>query len=338
VTAPADNSPRFRVGSDHVESWFVRANDPVAPRAIWVKATVLTRADGTSLSQAWFSVFDGERTAAFCQDVALDRATVADGSGGLTAAVGPLTLDLASDTGSSAGQLVGDRGRVRWELRFERLPTVLGEPMSLLPTKRLVDAPLPQNKLLTPFPAAEFVGTVTWNDHTWDLQGWVGMQGHNWGPSHSPEYAWGQCVFTEPATNRPYAVVEAASGRVALGRRLSPLFSMLVVRREEQEYRFDRIVDLWRQRPELDFPRWSLRMRGPAGVARMDVRSTTASMVCLAYRNPARATSYCLNSKTAGVRLRLVPRKGSPFELRSEHGGALEFLGPDPVDNIQPVG
>ncbi|MGZ4503751.1 MAG: hypothetical protein ACXVW3_07650 [Nocardioidaceae bacterium] len=329
-----DNLPRFRAGTDHVESWFVRANDPLSARAVWLKATVLTTAAGTSLSQAWFSVFDGDRTDGFCLDVPLAAARFDGGAGRLDAEVGPLTLALDADGGASAGELGSPTGRVGWDLRWDRHPGRPGSPMSLLPSPRLVDAPFPKNKLLTPLPVAAFAGTVTWNGETWDLGSWVGMQGHNWGSSHSPEYAWGQCVFAAAADGTPSAVLEAASGRIPLGRGQSPLISMLVVRRGEEEYRFDRILDLWRQRPELDFPRWSLRMRGSSGEAHLEMRSPTTSMVCLAYRNPARATSYCLNSKTASVRLRLAPRNGPGFELRSEHGGALEFLRAAPVPEV----
>jgi hypothetical protein len=63
---------RYRVGTDHVESWFARANDPTSPRAIWLKATL--SGGGASLSQACFSAFDGERTEAFCLDVPLPEA------------------------------------------------------------------------------------------------------------------------------------------------------------------------------------------------------------------------------------------------------------------------
>ncbi|HEU4810620.1 MAG TPA: hypothetical protein VFT00_00630 [Nocardioides sp.] len=337
MTPNADNAARFRTGTDHVESWFVRANDPVSPKAIWLKATVLTRADGTSLSQAWCSVFDGDRTQAFCLDVPLDEATFDDSPSGLLAKVGSLKLDLNSEGGSSTGSLVSGSSRVGWDLGFDRLQGSLGRPLTLFPSQRLIDAPFPKNKLLTPFPVAMFGGSVTWDEATWDLDGWVGMQGHNWGAAHSPEYAWGQCVFPDLASGAPYAVVEGASGRIELGSRLSPLMSMLVVRRGDEEYRFDKIVDLWRQRPEVEFPRWSLRMSGRDGDARLEMLGAPESMVCLAYKNPARATSYCLNSKTASVRLTVKPKRGEQFELISEHGGALEFLGPEQVLEVQPV-
>lgn len=336
MSAVADNAPRFSVGTDHVESWFVRANHPTAPRALWLKATVLTRADGSSLSQAWFSVFDGTRTAGFRHDVPLAEATFADSAQGLVTGVGPLALELGADGGTSSGELVSGTGQVRWDLAFDRVPGPLGLPMRLFPSQRLVDAPFPKNKLLTPFPVLALEGSVTWDDEPWDVGGWLGMQGHNWGSAHSPEYAWGQCVFLD-AAGAPCAVVEGASGRIELGRRLSPLLSMLVVRHGEREYRFDRIVDLWRQRPELRFPRWSLRMKGRDGTATLEMAGDPAAMVCLGYLNPARALSHCLNSKTASVWLRVDPTHGESFELRSAHGGALEFLQAEPVAEVQPV-
>ena len=78
-------------------------------------------------------------------------------------------------------------------------------------------------------------------------------------------------------------------------------------------------------------------MKGVAGVAVLEMTGDPAAMVCLGYDNPARARSHCLNSKTARVRLRVAPRRGRAFELTSEHGGALEFLRPDEVPEVQPV-
>lgn len=316
MTTVDANGARYAVGTNHVESWFVRANDPTAPRAVWLKATVLTKADGTLLAESWCSVFDGDRTAAFRRDIVL----------------GDAGFQLAEDSGMLRGELTSATGAVAWDVTFRRSPGPLGKPMSLLPSTRLVDAPFPKNKLLTPFPVADFSGGVTWDGETWDLEGWIGMQGHNWGPSHAPEYAWGQCVFPEED-----AVVEGASGRLELGRRTSPLFSMLVVRRGEEEYRFDRLVDRWRQKPEIDFPSWTLEMRGHDGRARLEMTGSPSSMVCLGYDNPARPRSYCLNSKTARARVVVLPHGGTAFTLTSEHGGALEFLGADPVPEVQPV-
>ncbi|MGX1811629.1 hypothetical protein ACWIGI_38405 [Nocardia sp. NPDC055321] len=330
------NAPRLRPGTDHVESWFVRANDPRSPRALWIKATILTGRDGTALAQAWCSMFDGKRTRAWCRDIALPAACFEQNALGQEIAVGPLAMSLHGRGGDSRGALSDENSTVRWDLAFTR-SAVAGAPLSMLPSDRLLDAKLPRNKLVTPFPVATMSGFVEWDGERWDLDGWHGMQGHNWGAEHSPEYAWGHCVFTETGSAEPFAVMEGASGRTRIGGRVSPLLSMLVVRRGEREFRFDRVVDLWRQRPELDFPHWTLRMRGRDGSAEVRMSADPAQMVCLAYRNPARATSYCLNSKTAAVSVHVAPVNANAFTLRSEHGGALEFLAPEPRADVQPI-
>ncbi|MFJ4653563.1 hypothetical protein ACIP5Y_20040 [Nocardia sp. NPDC088792] len=341
MNAIAQNASRLRPAADHVESWFVRANDPAAPRAVWIKATVLTGRDGTAVAQAWCSVFDGKRVHAWCRDVpladaAFDLGAVAPDTVEQELSIGPLRMMLHGSGGRTRGTLRDETSIVDWDLAFEKVPGS-GEPLCMLPTARLLDAPVPNNKLVSPFPVAAFSGRLEWDGESWDLDGWHGMQGHNWGSEHSPEYAWGQAIFTDTGDGAPFAVMEGASGRTRIGGRVSPLISMLVVRRGDDEYRFDRIVDLWRQRPRLAFPEWTLRMRGRDGSATVHMVADPAQMVCLAYRNPARATSYCLNSKTAAVSVHVAPVNGNAFELRSAHGGALEFLVPQPVPAVRPV-
>jgi hypothetical protein len=154
------------------------------------------------------------------------------------------------------------------------------------------------------------------------------MQGHNWGAGHAPEYAWGHCIFID-SRGVPFCVVEGASGRIRLGHRTSPLISLLSVRTAQgPEYRFDRILDLWRQDPRIRFPDWTLRIRGRDGEAALAMRADPQRMVCLGYENPDRQLSYCLNSKTAAVTLRVNPVNGDAFECISPYGGALEFLQP----------
>ncbi|MFI1916509.1 hypothetical protein [Nocardia sp. NPDC020380] len=250
--------------------------------------------------------------------------------------IGPLRMTLRASGGRTRGALRDETSSVGWDLAFRKVPG-LGEPLSMLPSARLLDTSVPNNKLVSPFPVAACSGSLEWDGEHWDLDGWHGMQGHNWGSEHSPEYAWGQAIFTDTGTGEPFAVMEGASGRTRIGGRVSPLISMLVVRRGDDAYRFDRIVDLWRQRPRLDFPEWSLHMRGRDGTATVRMIADPAQMVCLAYRNPARATSYCLNSKTAAVSVHVAPVNGNALELRSAHGGALEFLVPQPVPAVQPV-
>ena len=151
------------------------------------------------------------------------------------------------------------------------------------------------------------------------------MQGHNWGREHASEYAWGQCLF-EGAGGEPDAMVEGFTARVRGGRWHTPLLSALVLRRGGETLRFDRLLDFWRQSSEIGDLSWTLRLTGPAGVARLEMNAAGRPMVCLGYRNPDGRMSYCFNSKLAQTRLRVEPHTGVPFQYDSPNGGALEFL------------
>ncbi|MDZ7577681.1 MAG: hypothetical protein U0904_05845, partial [Candidatus Nanopelagicales bacterium] len=313
--ALADNAPRYKVGSKCVESWFLRANDPKSPRSVWIKSTVLCRADGSAVAETWVSVFDGDRTSAARETVPIGDATITGGETPLVTEIAGTTMRLDSDGGTAVGSIDTESGKLAWDLTLARVPGFLGEPLSLLPTRKLIDAPVPKNKLLTPFPVASYSGSVTWDGAEWLIDDWFGMQGHNWGEAHSPEYAWGQCVFTD-SQSRPFAMMEGASGRVQLGPVTTPLLSMLTVRRNGKEFRFDRLVDLWRQTPKLAFPKWQLRMRGRDGQALLTMIANPARMVCLGYDNPNGQRSYCLNSKTSEVTLNVKPANDDEFECR----------------------
>jgi len=113
--------------------------------------------------------------------------------------------------------------------------------------------------------------------------------------------------------------------------------SLLTVRNGQRVYRFDRLVDLWNQGADIDFPAWRLRMKGSAGEASLSMRAQPERMVCLGYLNPGGALSYCLNSKLASVTLRVNPVNEDGFVCTSEHGGALEILQQTPAPELSEV-
>ncbi len=323
---PDDNAPRFEAAKQHVESWFWRANDPENRRAIWIKATILKPTDGPPMADVWCIHFDGDTVTGRRETVPLGTARFAGEPLDVEIAGARFTLD------GGRGQLVGSIDELTWDLRFESIGGAIGAPLCLMPSRRLLVAPLPKFKLVTPLPALSFSGTIKRGNTTWQVADWTGSQGHNWGPEHSEEYAWSQCLF--PGSDGPAVLVEGASARIRIAGRLTPWLSVLVVRRGAQEWRFDRLVDTWNH--ELAFGdvgdelSWVLRMRGPDGEALLKVSAHTSQMACLGYRNPNGRLSYCMNSKLSKVTLRDSPRVDDAFECHSEHSGALEFLRTEP--------
>lgn len=334
----ADRDNQQRQFSPGVESWFLRACAPNDSKAFWVKATTLTHSSTDAVAEAWCSVFDADETFGAKTTIPLSNATL--GGVPFNAVIGTSVFDLDVANGRIAGEIENERGRLRWNLKFGRIDGALGEPLCVLPSRTLIDAKFPKNKLLTPAPVLKFQGELEWNGRRIVVENWYGSQGHNWGARHAPEYAWGQVIFLN-SKGEPFCYAEGASGRIQVGAKTSPRLSMLTVRRIEngrlREYRFDRLVDLWNQSADIAFPRWSLKVKGADGEAMIEMEALPERMVCLGYFNPNRDLSYCLNSKTSRVTLRVNPRDADGFECVSASSGALEFLQSVPEKRVQPV-
>ncbi len=314
----------------HVESYFLRANDPLLARAFWLKATVFAPLEGPVEIESWLIFFDADRpTPVAGRETARFAAGAVTGDHGTPRVTAcRLTLDL-KPSGSARGQVATSVGDASVDLTWTPSPGPAAAPLSLLRARVLREGPFPRSKLLTPFPSLRFSGHLELGGERIVVDRWPGMQGHNWGRDHAYEYAWGQCLF--PATPRsPDAMLEGFTGRIRVGGRLTPRISCLVIRRGDETLRFDRLLDLWRQDADVAADRWALKMAGSAGEARLDMDASGRPIACLGYRNPDGRLSYCFNSKLARVRLQVQPRRGPAFACESEHGGALEFLRNEP--------
>lgn len=328
-----DNTPRFKSasGADHYESWFLRANDPAGRRALWLKATILRPRTGPPIAEAWCALFGlgttqigGDKTWAAKTTTSYESAEFTGDP--LVIAIGQTRLELGP-AGSGTGRVADPSGVIAaWDLSWRDAGGPLAAPLCMMPTRALVDSALPRNKLLTPSPSLRFSGWVELAGARVDAAGWSGMQGHNWGPAHAPSYAWGHCAFPD-AAGSPLCVVEAFSGQIRVAGQRTPHFSALVVRRGDREWRFDTLVDLWRQDARIDRLDWTLAVRGPAGDATLAMSARPDEMVCLGYENPDGTLAYCRNSKLARCVLRVNPADDDGFVCISEHGGAFEVLG-----------
>lgn len=321
------NGPRYQPGrGGHVESYFWRANHPTEPKAIWLKATILAPTTGEApIAEVWCCTFNLEPGQFSGQKTSNAFETCSFGGSPMRISTARCTFEFDTRAGHGEGTVTGEDGAVSWSLRWRAVDGPLGEPLSIFPFDWMVNGKLPKNKTVTPSPALVFDGTVSMGDTHYPLDGWWGMQGHNWGRFHAPEYAWGQCLFPGEDES-PACMVEGFTARTRIAGWLTPRLTAVWVRRGAAEYRFNRIRDLWKHDVVLDYPRWQVEAKGPAGELTLEMVAKPKEVVCLGYYNPDGVLSYCLNSKLAEAHLAVRPANGDPFEYTSAHGAALEFL------------
>ncbi len=301
--------------SGHVESYFLKANDPHSQRAIWLKWTIFARnrLPRAASADVWAIAFDTKRGHVGVKS-SVPFAEARFSKNVLDVLVDGCTLDATSTAGdvASGGRSVG------WELSIAGR----GQPLVQYPYRWMYEGPLPTSKTVSPIPDARVSGRIEVNGATWELDAWPAVVGHNWGTGHYQEYAWGHCnAWDDPSLD---LMLEGGSGRIKLGPVLLPPRTILFVRHRGVRYELNTVFDLVKNRGEISTRRW--KFQGESALARIDgeMRAETEDFVGLFYPNPDGKMTYCLNSKLARADVSFTLSGRAPIIARS-HKAALEL-------------
>ncbi len=332
-----DSARARAAGRGHVESWFLKANDPRSRRALWLRWTLWAgdRAPDRALAEAWAVAFDGAAGhVATKTTVPFERASF--GRRGLDVTVDGCRLAW----GGASGRVESGGRSVAYDVRIEPL----GPEMLLLPARWMYASAVPFQKVVSPLPDVRVHGTATVQGETWVLDGWPGMVGHNWGYAHS-EYAWGHCnawdgedddVVLEGFTLRPgtgrVGSLSAAWSR--LGGLVLPSLTALSLRQGGQEYRLNGFASLARNVGSMTPRRWSFRALGSRVEVAGEMWADTEDFVGLFYAQPDGRECYCLNSKLARAEVTISVSGRPPRTLRSERA-SLELATADPHHGVR---
>ena len=306
----------------HVESYFLKLNDRAGRRALWLKATILARrGDGAKVAEAWAIAFDREREHVGAKQVVpFDRARFSSDRLDVRVA------DLALEPGHVVGSVESGGRRIDFALAF----TTTSPPLTLFPSARMYEGPLPSTKLVSPYPNATFTGHYAIDNERVEVTGWRGMQGHNWGTGHAELYAWAHCNEWEGEDD---LIFEGVTARVRVGPLLSPPVTALAVWRRGVRYAFNQPLTLLRNRGTIGQRRWAFRAESHLARVEGELSAETRDLVGLHYENPGGAMTYCLNSKIAEGALRLEVKGRPPFTARTR-AAALEIGTRDPEHGV----
>jgi hypothetical protein len=306
----------------HVESYFLKLNDPEGRRALWLKATILARlGDAAPVAEAWAIAFDraGENAGAK-QVLPFERARFSRDHLDVRVA------DLAISPGKIEGSVASGGRRIEVALAF----TTTSAPLILFPSLRMYEGPLPSTKLVSPTPDARFTGWYSVDGERVLVEGWRGMQGHNWGKRHAERYAWAHCNQWE---NDEDLILEGATARVKVGPLLAPPLTVICVWRRGVRYAFNQPLALLRSRGVIGQRTWTFHAESRLARVEGELTAEARDIVGLHYENPDGAMTYCLNSKIAAGRLRLDV-KGRPSFTAETRAAALEIGTKDPAHGI----
>jgi hypothetical protein len=315
-----------RARRGHVESWFLKANDPHARRALWLKWTIWAgqRDPRRAVAETWaiaFGAQGGHGHVAVKTQVPFDRATFPPGEIGAT--VDGCTLSAT-----------GARGRVESggrSVAYDLAVTALEAPLVHYPARWMYDGGFPRQKIVSPIPNARMSGTVDVAGERWDVGAWPGMVGHNWGEANSEAYAWGHCNAWDDEDD---VVFEGFSGRIRAGGVLLPPSTGLCLRHHGTSYMLSGFASLLTNRGSMSARRWRFGGKSRRASIEGEMWADTDDFVGLFYPNPDGTLCYCLNSKLAHAEVTVRVEGRAPRTLRSQRA-ALEVATRDPNHGVR---
>jgi hypothetical protein len=330
--------PFGEVARDHVESYFLKATSPEADRALWLKATIFASArEREARAEAWAIAFDQRSTPP--RHVAVKRSVPLASSTFSTTALAIEVRDEASGDkleladGWTEGSISTGERRVAWRLAFGDRHVLAADPLVLLPHLRLYLTPVPSSKTVTPLPDGRFDGELVVDGERWAIDGWAGMQGHNWGRGHAEEYAWCHCnQWQEEGRPVEGVVLEVIRARLRLGGLLTPPLCSAGLRMGSETIYLNGPIEIARARSDMSFRHFSFEARGRGCRLRGEVDAPVDRFVGLYYLNPSGAMTYCLNSKLARARLRV--ERGTTVSSLTSAAAALEIGTRDPDHGV----
>ncbi len=325
------NDPRVIPGatSGHYESWFVRANHPTRPLALWVRYTVFQPAGDASkaIGELWAIAFDGETGRHAAAKTELPLAQCQFDTDPLQVRIGDSILGETQLRGE-AGACAGSR-RLRWELQLDDG----SQPLFLFPAA-LYGTRLPRAKVLTGCPNAVLSGRLFVDEVEWRIERWPGSHNHNWGSRHTDRYAWGQVVGFDGEED---AFLELATAQLRFGPLWTPAITPIVLRLRGREYRLNDLLHAF-GRAHYDYFVWNFHAASPEIRLRGCIRAAREDFICLRYGNPPGGWKHCLNSKIADADLTVeIVGESKSLPLRAARRAAFEILTDDTRHGLTPL-
>jgi len=301
----------------HVESYFLKANDPAGDRALWVRATFyapipVPGEPRCAVAETWAVAFDRTHGhVAAKSGLAYERAEFSASDLGIT-------IDGASYSRTAwRGQVAtGDR-KVGWDLSIVSIAPALHH----LPQAWMYGAQVPGAKLLSITPDARVTGKVTVGDAVWSVERWPAMIGHNWGARQTSRYAWGHCNAWEGTGTELVFEGVAVRRRVGL---LDGTATALFVRHRGERFDWNGALDLTTNHSSTTLRRWTFGGKNRRASIEGELWAATDDFVGLYYPDPGGKRVTCLSSNLAHAEIRFCRRGEAPMDLRSR-SAALEI-------------
>jgi hypothetical protein len=305
--------PEVAAKAGHYESFYIKAVQPGGGKGVWIRHTVHKRPGAEPNGSIWFCLFDREAAAPRATKVTVPAAQLEAPAGEWIR-----VADAVIGPGRAEGSVDTEALSAAWSFTF----TGEAEPCKYLPADWLYRAPLPKTKFLAPYPDARFEGRLEVAGEAYELSGWPGMIGHNWGTEHAERWVW---LEGTGFADSPGTYFDAGAARVRLGSTTSPWIPSGMLVLDGVEHRLGGLGAIRSARIDERPSVCSFLLPGKDVVVHGRVSAPEKDFVGWVYADPEGPEHNTVNCSVADLEL-TVERPGQPpRKLTLEGGGAYEL-------------
>lgn len=316
--------PEVAIKAGHYESFYIKACQPDGGKGVWIRHTVHKRPGAEPNGSIWFCLFDRSAEAPRATKVTVPASQLEAPAGEWIR-----VADAVIGPGRAEGSIDTEALSASWSFTF----TGEAEPCKYLPADWLYKAPLPKTKFLAPYPDARFEGRLEVDGEPYELSGWPGMIGHNWGTEHAERWVWLEGTGFADA---PSTYFDAGAARVRLGSRVSPWIPSGMLVLDGVEHRLGGLGAIRSARIEEHPSVCSFTLPGKDVVVHGRVSAPEKDFVGWVYADPKGPEHNTVNCSVADLEL-TVERPGQPPRKLTLQGGGAYELGMRETDHGIPI-
>ncbi len=316
--------PEVAAKAGHYESFYVKACQPGGGLGVWIRHTVHKRPGAEPTGSIWFTLFDRTAAAPRATKVTVPASELSAPAGSWIR-VGDAEIGAAEAEGSVDTEALS----AAWSLTFDGVR----EPCKYLPVDWLYEAPLPRTKFVAPLPDARFEGRLEIDDTSFELAGWPGMIGHNWGTEHAERWVW---LEGTGFPDSPGTYFDAGAARVRLGSRTSPWIPSGMLVLDGVPHRLGGLGAVASTRIEESPGVCSFLLHGRDIAVHGRVAAPEKDFVGWVYADPKGPEHNTVNCSVADLEL-TVERPGLPPRRLTLPGGGAYELGMRETDHGIPI-
>ncbi len=299
------------------EKWYLKLNDPLQPRALWLEWDLLTSKNGFKrTADIWAIFFEREpqqevKKTALRQS--LDIQAFSRGQGDCIQ-MGSCRLENHSTRGkiSSKGQTI------EWDLSFK---SIRSSTFNLVP-ESLSKLGLSKHLTLTPYEDLLFAGKVEVNGEAFEFKSARGMLGRSLTPKNWHSWVWGHCNLFRNEKNEPADFIfEGITTRSQLGPWVLPQFSAFYFRYEGKDYLFNRLRQALYMKSNATLNDWIFQADTGDLSFRGHIKAEHKDFAGLTLEDTNGSLLYSANSKLSDLKV-LVYRRGKLEATFNSNGNA----------------